>query len=63
MSVKVLLLANLTEKNADLVREVGDGIIPSLLTPLRELRCDRDALLAGGLIGTNEVVFGLDESE
>lgn len=61
--VKVLLLANLTEKNTDLIGEVGDGIIAGLLTPLGELRCDGDALLAGSLVRTDEVVLGLDESE
>ena len=61
--VKVLLLANLAEENADLVGEVGDGIIASLLTPLGELGSDRNALLAGRLVSTDEVVLGLDESE
>jgi len=61
--VKILLLANLTEKNTDLVGEVGDGIIAGLLTPLGKLRCDRDALLACGLVSTDEVVLGLDELE
>ena len=61
--VKILLLANLTEKNTDLVGEVGDGIIAGLLTPLGKLRCDRDALLAGSLVRTDEVVLSLNESE
>ena len=61
--VKILLLANLTKKNTDLVGEVGHGIIAGLLTPLGELRCDGDALLAGSLVRTDEVILGLNESE
>ena len=63
MCVKILLLANLTKKNTDLVGEVGHGIIAGLLTPLGELRCDGDALLAGSLVRTDEVILGLNESE
>ncbi len=61
--VEVLLLANLTEENTDLVGEVGDGIISSLLTPLGELRSDSDALLASSLVSTDKVVLGLDKLE
>lgn len=63
MCVEVLLLANLAEKNADLVRKIRDGIVTSLLTPLGELGSDGDALFASGLVGADEVVLGLDKSE
>lgn len=63
MCVEILLLANLAEKDANLVGEVRNSIITGLLTPLGELGSDGDALLASGLVCTNEVVLGLDESE
>lgn len=60
--VQVLLLAELAEQDADLVGEVGDGVVVGLLAPLGELRRNGDALLAGGLVGADQIVLGLDES-
>lgn len=63
MRIGVLLLTHLAHDHAHLVREVADGIIARLLAPLRELGGDGVAFAAGGLVGRDEVVFGLDEAE
>lgn len=63
MRISVLLLTHLAHDHAHLVREVADGIIAGLLAPLRELGGDGVTLAAGGLVGRNEVVLGLDEAE
>jgi hypothetical protein len=59
--IEVLLLAQLAEQDADLVGEVGDGVVVGLLAPLGELRGDGDALFARGLVGADQTVLGLDE--
>lgn len=61
--IKVLLLANLTKQNTDLVGEVRDSLITSLLAPFGKLGCDGDTLLASSFIGTDQVVLGLDKLE
>jgi len=59
--IQVLLLAQLAEQDADLVGEVGDGVVVGLLAPLGELRGDGDALFARGLVGADQIILGLDE--
>lgn len=61
--IDVLLLAQLAEQHADLVGKLRDGIIASLLAPVGELCTNGETLFAGGFVGSNEVVLGLDESE
>lgn len=62
VGIGVLLLADLAENNAHLVRDVRDGIIARLFAPLRQLGCDRNPLAPGSLVGRDEVVLGLDQS-
>jgi hypothetical protein len=61
--IDIFLLAQLAEQNADLVGELRDGIVAGLLAPVGELGADREALLACGFVGADEVVLGLDETE
>jgi hypothetical protein len=63
MGISVLLLTDLAENDTDLVRKVADGLISGVLAPLRELLSDGHALLAGGFMGGDQVVLGLDEFE
>lgn len=61
--IDVLLLAQLADYHTNLVGKLGDGIIAGLLAPIGELCANRETLFAGGFVGTDEVVLGLDEAE
>jgi len=63
LRIEVLLFTNLRHQHADLVGQVGDGVIIGRLAPVRELRCDRNSFPASGLVSTDSVVLGLDELE
>ena len=59
----VLLLAQLGQQHAQLVGDVGDGVVARGLAPVRELSGDGDALAAGGLVGADGVVLAFDHLE
>lgn len=61
--IDVLLLAQLAEQHTNLVGKLGDGIISGLLAPVGELCANGETLFAGGFVGADEVVLGLDEAE
>lgn len=63
MGICILLLTNFTENDADLVRDITDGLIASALSPLGKLLGNGHALAASRLVGANEFVFRLDELE
>ena len=63
LRIEVLLFTDLGHQHADLVGQVGDGVIVGRLAPVRELRRDRDTFPTSGLVGTDSVVLGLDELE
>lgn len=58
----ILLLSNLGQQDTKLVRNLGDGVVASLLTPVAELRGDVGLLLGCGLVCANGVVLGLDQA-
>ena len=57
----VFLLADLAEQHAQLVGDVGDGVVVRLLAPVGELGGDGGALAAGGFVGADCVGFAFDE--
>jgi len=57
----VLLLCDFGQQHAQLVGDLGDGVIARLLTPVAELRGDRSLLLGSVLVGTDGMVLGLDQ--
>lgn len=61
VSIQVFLFADLTEQYANLVRDVGDGIVAGLLTPLRKLACNGNTFLTSGFVGSDQAVFGFDQ--
>lgn len=58
----ILLLSNLGQQDTKLVRDLGDGIVASLLAPIAELRGDVGLLLCCGLVCADGVVLGLDQA-
>lgn len=58
---QILLLRNLGEQDAQLVRDVADGLILGALAPLAQLGRDALALAAGLLVGAYGMVFRLDQ--
>lgn len=58
----VFLLAHLGQHHAQLVGDVGDGIIVGRLAPFGELACDGGALAAGGFVGADGAVLALDQA-
>lgn len=60
--IEVLLLTDLRQQHADLVGELANCIISGCFTPLGDLGRDGDALLAGGFVGLDQVVFRLDQA-
>ena len=61
--IDVLLLAQLAEQHANLVGELGDGVIAGLLAPVGQLCANGETFFACGFVGADEVVLGLDKSE
>ena len=60
LSKDILLLGDLSEENTELVREVRNSIIASLLTPFTDLRSDVILLLRGVLVCADDFVLRLD---
>jgi len=58
----VFLLGDLGKQDTELVGNVRDGIVASLLTPVAELRRNVCLLFRSSLVGANAVVLGLDQS-
>lgn len=63
VGVGVLLLTNLAQDDTNLVRDITDGFIASVLTPVGQLSSNGDALAASSLVGIDQVVLRLDELE
>ena len=63
LRVAVLLLADLAQQDAELVAEVGHGVIACLLAPVGQLAGDGGALAARVFMGGNGVGLGFDELE
>ena len=60
---EVLLFTDLRHQHADLVGQVGNGVVVGGLAPVGELRCDRDSFATSSLVGADSMVLGLDELE
>ena len=59
----ILLLSDLGQQHAELVGDVGDGVVAGGFAPVGELGGDGDALAGGGLVGPDGVVLGFDDFE
>lgn len=57
----VFLLAEFGQEHAQLVGDVGDGVVARRLAPVGELGGDGDAFAAGRLVGADAVVLALDD--
>lgn len=62
LCIHILLLAQLRQQHAQLIRDVRDGVVLGRLAPFGELRGDGDALAAGDFVGADGVAFGFDET-
>lgn len=58
---EIFLLANLGKDDTDLVADVGNGIVVGGLTPVGQLRGDREPLTAGSLVGGDGMILGFDQ--
>lgn len=63
LSKQILLLAHLGQQDADLVGDVGDGVIARGLAPVGDLGGDGDSFARGGLVGADGMVLGFDDLE
>lgn len=61
MRIPVLLLAHLGHDDADLVADIADSLVTSLLAPFGQLGADGHALAACGLVRRDQVVGRLDQ--
>lgn len=62
VGIRVLELANLGEDDADLVRNVVDGLIVGVLSPLGKLGGNVLTLATRSLVGLDQVVLRLDDA-
>lgn len=63
MRIVVFLLAQLGQDHSHLVRDFRDAIIVGAGAPIGKLSRDRETLLAGGLVGGDDVVLRFDQLE
>lgn len=61
MCIEIFLFAKLGKQNADLVRDVADGLVVCGFAPVGELACDGKTFLACSFVALNEVILGLYE--
>lgn len=58
---EIFLLANLGKDDTNLVADVGNGVVVGGLTPVGQLRGDREPFTAGSLVSGDGMILGFDQ--